>query len=202
MRDSSLSPQERASAASEILKTNPNNAEAKAVRALLGGRTSIEPVLNAGVPATNPDIALRTQTTEVAKQRGFQIRDLPGMTPGEVSAVQKGPGLIDRATESVMSRVDRVIGIRPDERPRVARAVGVGAAIGAGAGAVGGGLVASGVCAPAFVTGAPYGLCVAAGGAAGVAIGAPVVGFAGGVLRVAFGRLDEGVQNFQEGFSP
>ncbi len=95
---------------------------------------------------------------------------------------------VDESTSYVVQGIDRRLGLKSGEEEAASTGARTGGAIGAGVGAIGGVVVAAGVCAPAVPTGAPYGACVAAGGAGGVIFVTPPAAYLGGVLSVGARR--------------
>lgn len=95
---------------------------------------------------------------------------------------------IEEAPQAIVRLLDRTTGLRPGEEESALAGARNGAVVGAGLGMVGGAVVAAGPCAPGLVTGLPYGLCVAAGGAGGALFMIPVTAYAGGWVYVKYQR--------------
>lgn len=132
-----------------------------------------------------------------------EVSDRVGGNLGGIAAWTKRK--IDESAQAMMTRIDRSMGLQSDERGAALKGAGYGAMVGTGIGVVGGGVVASGVCAPALATGVPYGACVVAGSAGGVMVGAPSIAYLGGIASVKIRRvkadLDKIFESNMEGVS-
>ena len=188
MRDDSLSYQDRAAAAAEILKLRPDHSDAKAYHKLLVGRVSnARPIEVARAPDSSRQAGRQAQSapalSRLPPKRLSRVGDVPEIGNESAAFAVKEPlprGMVDRWGRRIGGWISDGFGV-PDER-REAVAQGAIKGVGAGATALGTVGTIAGVarCSPALPTGGPFAACVAASGGGSALAGGFIGGFVGG----------------------